>query len=52
MRATKNGDTRLNINIERAELTDLKRKALDLGITLTKYVRLKLGIDLPEMGKK
>lgn len=52
MRDTKDGDARLNVNIERAELIDLKRKALDAGTSLKKYIRLRLGLDAPEKGKK
>lgn len=52
LRDAKNGDTRLNIQIDRDELFALKQAALDAQITLKKYVRLKLGLDAPEKGKK
>lgn len=43
---------KLTTDVTQAELIDYKRKALDAGITLKKYVRLKLGLDAPEKGKK
>ena len=52
MRDTKNGAARLNVNIEPEELHSLKQAALNAKITLKKYVRLRLGLDAPEKGKK
>jgi hypothetical protein len=49
---TSGDDARLNVDIDRAELIDLKRKALDAGTTLKKYIRVRLGLDAPEKGKK
>lgn len=36
---------KLAVDVTRDEHFDLKRKALDARVTLTKYVRLKLGLD-------
>jgi len=50
--ATKEDDARLNIQLDRAELYNLKQAALTARITLRKYVRLKLGLDSPEPKRK
>lgn len=42
---------KLVTDVTPAEMLDYKRKALDAGITLKKYVRLKLGLDKSEKEK-
>lgn len=45
MVTTKEPPKKLVTDVSAAELLDYKRKALDAGITLKKFVRLKLGLD-------
>lgn len=46
-----NGTKRLNIEISEEERKQIKIKAAQSGISIRKYVRLKLGLDKQEKGK-